>query len=96
MLRWPGLASNHKNSLKLGLLTNQTGLDSGGRRTIDVLFGDAAKQVPGLALVALFSPEHGILGVKDDEHVGDEVDPATHLRVVSLYGLKGLGQAAFA
>ena len=42
----------------------------------------------GLALTALFSPEHGILGVKDDEHVGDEVDQATHLRVTSLYGAK--------
>ncbi len=83
-----GIASNHKNSLKLGLLTNQTGVDSEGRRTVDVLFGDAAKQVPGLALVTLFSPEHGILGVKDEMHVGDEVDPATHLRVVSLYGAK--------
>ena len=58
------MVAGHKGSLRLGLMTNQTGLDSGGRRTVDVLFGDAAKAVPGLALVRLFSPEHGICGVR--------------------------------
>jgi uncharacterized protein YbbC (DUF1343 family)/CubicO group peptidase (beta-lactamase class C family) len=82
------VAAGHKGSLRLGLMTNQTGLDSGGRRTVDVLFGDAAKAVPGLALVRLFSPEHGIAGVRDDMKVGNEVDAATKLPVVSLYGAK--------
>ena len=43
--------------LRVGLLTNQSGLDSQGRRTIDVL-----KAAPEVELVTLFSPEHGIAG----------------------------------
>ncbi len=42
---------------KIGLLTNQTGVDSQGRRTIDVL-----AQAPGISLDAIFSPEHGVTG----------------------------------
>src|SRR5439155_1136901 len=40
---------------KIGLLTNQTGLDSQGRRTIDVL-----AHADGVSLGAIFSPEHGV------------------------------------
>ena len=42
---------------KIGLLTNQTGVDAAGRRTIDVLSG-----APGVSLTAIFSPEHGVTG----------------------------------
>ena len=42
---------------RVGLITNQTGVDSQGRRTIDVL-----AHAPGVKLVALFSPEHGVGG----------------------------------
>jgi uncharacterized protein YbbC (DUF1343 family) len=81
-------AHRHANKLRLGLLTNQTGLDSQGRRTIDILSGDAEKKVPGLKLTTLFSPEHGILGAKDSSDVANDVDRATHLPVISLYGPK--------
>jgi len=49
---------------KIGLVTNQTGLDAEGRRTIDVL-----AQAPGVSLEAIFSPEHGVTGTLDTTDV---------------------------
>lgn len=66
--------------LRLGLVTNHTGQDRQRDSTIDLL-----KNAPNLELKALFSPEHGILGVKD-EAVGNSVDPQTGLPIYSLYG----------
>ncbi len=80
------LAQGHGGRLRLGLLTNQTGVDAQGRRTIDVLFHDAAAAVPGLALTTLFSPEHGIAGSYDQPGVPNSTDAATGLPIVSLYG----------
>jgi uncharacterized protein YbbC (DUF1343 family)/CubicO group peptidase (beta-lactamase class C family) len=65
---------------RVGLITNQTGLDSRGRRNIDLM------RQAGVNLVALFSPEHGFAGVEDREGIRDAVDPATGLKVFSLYG----------
>ena len=65
---------------RVGLITNPTGLDSARRRTIDVL-----AHAPGVKLVALFSPEHGIGGRADDA-VANSSDEATGLRIYSLYG----------
>ncbi len=65
---------------RVGLITNQTGVDSQGRRTIDVLAG-----ADGVKLVALFSPEHGIAG-KADATVANTTDAVTGLPVYSLYG----------
>jgi SSS family transporter len=79
-------AARHNNHLRLGLLTNQTGLDSQGRRTIDILNTDAPKAVPGLKLVTLFSPEHGIAGALDTKNVASTTDAATKLPAISLYG----------
>ena len=45
---------------RIGVLTNQTGVDSSGRRTIDVL-----AHAPGVQLTAIFSPEHGVTGELD-------------------------------
>jgi SSS family transporter len=78
------LAGDH--SLKVGVLTNQTGMDRAGRRTVDILATDLPKVVPGAKLAAIFSPEHGIFGKLDSEHVEGEVDSATALKVTSLYG----------
>jgi uncharacterized protein YbbC (DUF1343 family)/CubicO group peptidase (beta-lactamase class C family) len=78
------LASHHGGHLRIGLLANQTGLDAQGRRTIDILRSAGS----GIELVTLFSPEHGIFGAKDSEAIGQEVDPATGLKVISLYGPK--------
>jgi uncharacterized protein YbbC (DUF1343 family)/CubicO group peptidase (beta-lactamase class C family) len=80
------LAKEHGGRLRLGLLTNQTGLDAAGRRTIDVLQTDAEKAVPGLQLTTLFSPEHGIAGTMDREGIASGTDAASGLPVVSLYG----------
>jgi uncharacterized protein YbbC (DUF1343 family) len=65
---------------RVGLITNQTGIDRDGRSTIDVL-----AHAPGVKLVALFSPEHGIRGTLD-ERVASSKDKATGLPVYSLYG----------
>ncbi|HEX6961728.1 MAG TPA: exo-beta-N-acetylmuramidase NamZ domain-containing protein [Lacipirellula sp.] len=65
---------------KIGLITNHTGLDREGHRTIDLL-----ANARGVELVALFSPEHGIAGALDHEGIQDARDPATGLPVHSLY-----------
>jgi SSS family transporter len=75
------LAAKHGGALRMGLLTNQTGVDAQGRRTIDVL-----SNVPGITLKLLFSPEHGLNGALDTEGIPDTKDPASGLPVVSLYG----------
>jgi uncharacterized protein YbbC (DUF1343 family) len=82
------MEQRHGGKLRLGLLTNQTGMDSAGRRTIDVLFLEAQRAVPGLTLDALFSPEHGISGALDQPNVPNSTDIATGLPVMSLYGGK--------
>jgi uncharacterized protein YbbC (DUF1343 family) len=64
----------------VGLITNQTGLDSFGRRTIDLL-----AHADGVKLVRIFSPEHGISGTSDAA-VSNQADAATGLPVLSLYG----------
>jgi len=66
--------------MRVGLITNHTGRDRAGRSTIDVLHA-----APGVKLVALFSPEHGIRGAAD-EKVSDSKDEQTGLPIYSLYG----------
>ena len=86
------LAARHGGQLRVGLLTNQTGLDAQSRRTIDILHGPAESAVPGLKLKLLFSPEHGMSGVLDKEGIADATDLATGLRVISLYGATAADQ----
>jgi uncharacterized protein YbbC (DUF1343 family) len=64
----------------VGLITNHTGLDSQGRSIADLL-----SHAPGVHLVALFSPEHGLAG-RNDEKVASNKDAATGLPIFSLYG----------
>jgi uncharacterized protein YbbC (DUF1343 family)/CubicO group peptidase (beta-lactamase class C family) len=80
------LAHKHGGTLRVGLLTNQTGVDASGKRTIDVLVHDAESAVPGFQLKVLFSPEHGINGVLDTTNIHSTTDPVTGLPVISLYG----------
>ncbi len=80
------LAAKHGGRLRLGLLTNQTGLDAQGRRTIDILAHEAEAAIHGLKLQVLFSPEHGINGALDREGIQNGKDSSTGLPVVSLYG----------
>jgi uncharacterized protein YbbC (DUF1343 family) len=63
----------------VGLITNHTGLDAQGRSTVDLLL-----RAPGVQLVALFSPEHGLAG-RNDERVSSTKDAATGLPIYSLY-----------
>lgn len=67
----------------IGLVTNQTGIDASGRRTIDVL-----AQVPGISLDAIFSPEHGVTGTLDTTDINNSKDAATGIPVYSVYGAK--------
>jgi uncharacterized protein YbbC (DUF1343 family) len=66
---------------KIGLVTNQTGVDAQGRRTIDVL-----AIAPGIKLVALFSPEHGAIGALETTNIGNTVDPTTGIPIYSVFG----------
>jgi SSS family transporter len=72
--------------LRVGLMTNQTGLDAQGKRTVDVLARDLPQAVPGAQLVRIFTPEHGLFGEQDSTHMVAEQDADTHTPVVSLYG----------
>ena len=76
-----GPAGRDGRKKKIGLLTNQTGVDSQSRRTIDVL-----AQAPGISLDAIFSPEHGASGVLDTTEIGNSRDAATGVPVYSVYG----------
>jgi uncharacterized protein YbbC (DUF1343 family) len=64
----------------VGLITNHTGLDFQERTTINVL-----AHAPGVQVVALFSPEHGIAG-HSDEKLPSSKDASTGLPIFSLYG----------
>lgn len=64
----------------VGLITNQTGIDTQGRRAVDLLAA-----APQVKLRALFSPEHGITGLVD-ANVPHGRDAATGLAIWSLYG----------
>ena len=66
--------------LRVGLLTNHSGIDSAGRRTVDLLH-----KASGLKLVAIFSPEHGFSG-KAEGKVSSTKEPLTGLPIYSLYG----------
>ncbi len=64
----------------VGLITNHTAFSRDNVHIIDVLY-----DAPGVNLVALFGPEHGIRGTAD-ERVDDSVDEQTGLPIYSLYG----------
>jgi len=67
--------------LKVGLVTNQTAVDSSGKRTADVL-----AHAPGIQLVAIFSPEHGIAGKLDTADIDNSHDSSTGAPIYSVYG----------
>ena len=66
--------------MRLGLITNASGIARDGTRTIDVLAA-----APGVQLTAIFSPEHGLGGTENGK-VADDHDARTGLPVYSLYG----------
>ncbi|MFZ0744138.1 MAG: serine hydrolase [Terracidiphilus sp.] len=67
--------------VRVGLVTNQTAVDSHGQRTADIL-----AHAPGIQLVAIFSPEHGIAGKLDTTDIGNSHDAATGAPIYSVYG----------
>ena len=67
---------------RVGLITNQTGVDSKLNSLVDLLFNS-----PVVNLVALFGPEHGVRGdVEGGKYVEFYTDKKTNLPVYSLYG----------
>jgi uncharacterized protein YbbC (DUF1343 family)/CubicO group peptidase (beta-lactamase class C family) len=66
---------------RVGLVTNQTGVDGEGKRTIDIL-----AHAPGVSLDAIFSPEHGVTGTLDTTNLSNSKDSATGIQVYSVYG----------
>ena len=68
---------------RIGVLTNQTGINAQGQRTIDVL-----AHAPGVSLDAIFSPEHGVTGTLDTTDTANSKDTATGVPVYSVYGAK--------
>jgi uncharacterized protein YbbC (DUF1343 family) len=67
---------------RVGLITNATGIDSHGVSTVDLL-----RRAPGVQLVALFGPEHGVYGADwAGQYVASSTDAYTGLPVYSLYG----------
>lgn len=65
---------------KVGLITNQSGVNSNYESSIDVLYKN-------VNLVSLFAPEHGIRGnVNEGTTIGDMVDSKTGIKINSLYG----------
>jgi uncharacterized protein YbbC (DUF1343 family) len=84
----PGIEVLLRDSLSLlrgkrvGLITNQSGRDRQGRSDIDLLY-----HAPGVKLVALFAPEHGIRGgAEAGATVLSDSDRTTGLPIYSLYG----------
>jgi len=79
------LAEHHFKELagkRVGLLTNPSGVNHNLEATIDVL-----RAAPGVKLVALFGPEHGVYGdVWAGDKIENQTDPRTGLPVHSLYG----------
>jgi uncharacterized protein YbbC (DUF1343 family)/CubicO group peptidase (beta-lactamase class C family) len=82
----------------VGLITNHTGRDRQGRRTLDILRGAESVQ-----LTKVFAPEHGLFGELEGR-VSHHSDDRTGLKVYSLYGktrrptaamLKGLDTLVF-
>lgn len=69
---------------RIALLTNQTGIDE--HRVSDIeLLHDGRARAAGVRLVRLFSPEHGIRGTDDREHLPGGVDSASGIPYYSLY-----------
>jgi uncharacterized protein YbbC (DUF1343 family)/CubicO group peptidase (beta-lactamase class C family) len=71
---------------RVGLITNHTGRARDGKTTIDLLH-----KAPGVQLVSLYSPEHGIRGILDADVPADK-DASTGLPIHSLFYKGGTGR----
>ncbi|MEG0011957.1 MAG: DUF1343 domain-containing protein [Muribaculaceae bacterium] len=84
----PGIEVLRDNNFKqlegkrVGLITNPTGVDNALKSTVDILH-----EAKNVKLIALYGPEHGVRGdVHAGDHVSNFTDPATGVKVFSLYG----------
>jgi len=79
------LFTKHKKLIdgkKVGLITNQTGVNSSGESIITLL-----SNYKSTTLVALYGPEHGIDGkVKAGDYVKSYIHQSLNIPVYSLYG----------
>jgi len=67
---------------RVGVITNQTGVDSKGTHIIDLLY-----HAPDVELVAIYAPEHGIRGdVEGGYHIDNQKDAKTGVPIFSIYG----------
>lgn len=79
-------AEYSKKKIPVALITNQTGKDQKGNRTVDIL------RAKGFNIVKIFAPEHGFDGkTQAAQEVKDGIDVKTKIPVMSLYG-KGSGK----
>lgn len=69
---------------RIGLVTNQTGVNEHRESDIDVL-RDPKSRKANVNLTMLFSPEHGIRGTMDTQNIANDVDRRTGLPIYSLY-----------
>jgi uncharacterized protein YbbC (DUF1343 family)/CubicO group peptidase (beta-lactamase class C family) len=75
------LHADVNHPVRVGLVSNQTGIDGRGERTVDVL-----AHAPGIRLTAIFSPEHGVAGKLDTTEISNSHDEATGVPIYSVYG----------
>lgn len=74
------ITKKNPKTLRIGLITNQTGKTQDGTRSIDYLI---QKKIP---LCTLFTAEHGINGtVLAGKSIQNDIDETTGLSIVSLY-----------
>ncbi len=84
---FPKMKKDLGRPVRVGLITNQTGVTQSGERTLDVL------RKHGVEVKRLFVPEHGYDGTAGAAvPIDDTVDAQTGLEVVSLYGKKFFGK----
>ena len=89
----PGISVLMRDSLelltgkKVGLLTNQTGIDENRVSDIDrFVEAENSPRAAGMQLTVIFAPEHGIRGTEDRVNLADERDAKTGIPIISLYG----------
>lgn len=66
--------------MRVGLITNHSGIDSAERRTLDIIYKSR-----NVKLAAIFSPEHGLYS-NDDYNLSSGIEQTTSLPVYNLYG----------
>jgi len=73
------ICNTNQKKYKVGLITNQTGVDQLGKRTIEIL------QNNGCTVEVIFTPEHGLTGIAAGENVDNSVDELTGIPIIGLY-----------